>query len=191
MRSQLKSSLKNSRGSREEIRELRNGLDVLDKVQGAVSEGQKELADEVQEKNIKQGEKVQNNLEPPNQTDRRRRLATCGLDYKSCFASGHSMSAGMIHLYSRQLLVLAFGVSGQEELSKLSVLVVGLGGLGSPVALNRAFRFNATGVGKLGPVDNVVVELSSLHRQVLHGNSYRRLHWADKGFFGCISLSRG
>ncbi|KAL2630901.1 hypothetical protein R1flu_015587 [Riccia fluitans] len=174
---------------RKEIRELRNGLDLLDKVQGAVSEGQKELADEVQEKNIKEGEQVQNNLDSPNQIDRRRRLGTCGLDNKSCstgvFASGHSMSADMIRRYSRQLLVPAFGVSGQEKLSKSSVLVVGMGGLGSPVALYLA----ASGVGKLGLVDNDVVELSNLHRQIIHTEGFIGQTKVSSAVSACLGVN--
>jgi molybdopterin/thiamine biosynthesis adenylyltransferase len=66
--------------------------------------------------------------------------------------------------YSRHLAIPELGEEGQARLAASSVLVVGLGGLGSPVALYLA----AAGVGRLGLVDADVVETSNLQRQVLH-----------------------
>lgn len=74
----------------------------------------------------------------------------------------------MIHRYSRHLLLPDFGVEGQLSLIKSSILVVGAGGLGSPVALYLA----ACGVGCIGIVDNDLVELNNLHRQIIHSEAY-------------------
>jgi molybdopterin/thiamine biosynthesis adenylyltransferase/rhodanese-related sulfurtransferase/molybdopterin converting factor small subunit len=66
--------------------------------------------------------------------------------------------------YSRQVLLSEVGRAGQERLLASRALLVGVGGLGSPVALYLA----AAGVGTLGIVDPDVVEESNLQRQVLH-----------------------
>lgn len=72
--------------------------------------------------------------------------------------------------YGRQILLPALGVEGQERLLAARVLVVGIGGLGSPVVMYLA----AAGVGRLVLVDYDQVELSNLQRQVVH-------HTADVG----------
>ena len=69
-----------------------------------------------------------------------------------------------IRRYSRHIVLPEVGGTGQKRINRASVLIVGAGGLGSPVALYLA----AAGVGKIGIVDNDVVDLSNLQRQILH-----------------------
>lgn len=68
--------------------------------------------------------------------------------------------------YSRHLTLPEFGIEGQKKLKASSVLLVGAGGLGSPLALYLA----AAGVGTIGVVDFDVVDETNLQRQVLHGS---------------------
>jgi adenylyltransferase/sulfurtransferase len=69
--------------------------------------------------------------------------------------------------YSRHLLIPEVGLEGQRKLKAASILVIGTGGLGSPVALYLA----AAGVGCIGLVDYDVVDFSNLQRQIIHSVS--------------------
>lgn len=69
--------------------------------------------------------------------------------------------------YSRHLLIPEVGLEGQRKLKAASILVIGTGGLGSPVSLYLA----AAGVGHIGLVDYDVVDSSNLQRQVIHGTA--------------------
>ena len=68
-----------------------------------------------------------------------------------------------IERYSRQIILKKIGVKGQKKLLKSSALIVGAGGLGSPIAIYLA----ALGVGKIGIVDKDNVEISNLSRQII------------------------
>ncbi len=69
--------------------------------------------------------------------------------------------------YSRHLIMPEVALEGQKKLKASSVLVIGTGGLGSPVGMYLA----AAGVGRIGLVDYDVVDFTNLQRQVVHGTS--------------------
>jgi sulfur-carrier protein adenylyltransferase/sulfurtransferase len=75
-----------------------------------------------------------------------------------------NLSKEEILRYSRHLVIPEVGLEGQKKIKSASVLIVGAGGLGSPIALYLA----AAGVGRLGIVDYDLVEESNLQRQILH-----------------------
>jgi molybdopterin/thiamine biosynthesis adenylyltransferase/rhodanese-related sulfurtransferase len=75
------------------------------------------------------------------------------------------LSPAQLRRYSRQILIPEIGQEGQRRLLDSKVLLIGAGGLGSPVALYLA----ASGVGTIGLVDDDAVDESNLQRQVLHG----------------------
>jgi len=70
-----------------------------------------------------------------------------------------------IRRYSRHLILPEVGLAGQKKMRSTSVLCIGAGGLGSPIAMYLA----AAGIGRLGIVDFDLVDLSNLQRQILHG----------------------
>jgi molybdopterin/thiamine biosynthesis adenylyltransferase len=76
-----------------------------------------------------------------------------------------TLSPQEIRRYSRHLLIPEFGTEGQLRLKTAKVLVIGCGGLGSPILLYLA----AAGVGTIGVIDGDRVDESNLQRQVLYG----------------------
>ena len=79
-------------------------------------------------------------------------------------ASNMTFSQNEIQRYSRHLIMPEVGMTGQKKLKSASILLIGAGGLGSPLGLYLA----AAGIGRLGLVDFDVVDHSNLQRQVLH-----------------------
>jgi molybdopterin/thiamine biosynthesis adenylyltransferase len=69
-----------------------------------------------------------------------------------------------IRRYSRHLILPEVGLAGQKKIKATSVLCIGAGGLGSPIAMYLA----AAGIGKIGIVDFDTVDYSNLQRQILH-----------------------
>lgn len=94
-------------------------------------------------------------------------LQSLGASESSCAATQR---------YQRQTTLESFGAEGQLKLSNLKVLIVGVGGLGCPVASYLV----AAGVGKIGIVDGDQIELSNLHRQILYGEDD----------IGCMKVAR-
>src|SRR5436190_18098075 len=76
-----------------------------------------------------------------------------------------SLSPQEVARYSRHLIMPEVALEGQKRLKASSVLLIGAGGLGSPLGLYLA----AAGIGRIGLVDFDVVDFSDLQRQVLHG----------------------
>ena len=75
-----------------------------------------------------------------------------------------SLTPTQVNRYSRHIIMPQVGSKGQRTLMDSKVLIVGAGGLGSPVAVYLALA----GVGTIGLVDFDVVDLSNLQRQILH-----------------------
>ena len=82
-------------------------------------------------------------------------------------AGGSELSSKDLERYSRQVMLEEIGYEGQLKLKKAKVCVVGIGGLGNPIAT----RLVAMGIGKIRIVDRDVIELSNLHRQTMFDES--------------------
>src|ERR1700712_2882841 len=79
-------------------------------------------------------------------------------------APGAELDAGELERYSRQIRLPQIGLEGQRRLKNARVLVLGVGGIGSPVLLYLA----GAGVGTIGIVDEDDVDVSNLQRQTIH-----------------------
>ncbi|MEA2833626.1 MAG: molybdopterin-synthase adenylyltransferase, partial [Methylobacteriaceae bacterium] len=75
------------------------------------------------------------------------------------------LSSEEVERYARHIVLHGIGGPGQQKLKAARVLVIGAGGLGSPLIQYLA----AAGIGEIGIVDDDAVSLSNLQRQVLHG----------------------
>ena len=82
-------------------------------------------------------------------------------------ARPRALTPQQVQRYSRHIIMPQVGSMGQRRLMDASVLLVGAGGLGSPLAMYLA----AAGVGKIGIVDFDDVDITNLHRQLLHGHN--------------------
>jgi adenylyltransferase/sulfurtransferase len=80
--------------------------------------------------------------------------------------NGSRLTPEEINRYSRHVTLPEVGVAGQERLKAARVLSIGAGGLGSPIGIYLA----AAGVGTIGVVDNDVVDVSNLNRQIAHSS---------------------
>ncbi|MBV8165137.1 MAG: ThiF family adenylyltransferase, partial [Candidatus Eremiobacteraeota bacterium] len=80
---------------------------------------------------------------------------------------GAALSREELARYSRHLILPEVGLAGQRALKSASLLLVGAGGLGSPLGLYLA----AAGIGRIGLIDDDVVDVSNLQRQVIHGSA--------------------
>jgi len=82
-------------------------------------------------------------------------------------ATGAALTLDQARRYARHIILPEVGSIGQRKLLAAKVMLIGAGGLGSPAALYLA----AAGVGTIGIVDYDVVDLSNLHRQIIHGHA--------------------
>lgn len=76
-----------------------------------------------------------------------------------------ALSHEEVERYSRHLIMPEVSITGQKKLKAASILLIGVGGLGSPLALYLA----AAGIGRIGLVDYDVVDYTNLQRQIIHG----------------------
>lgn len=90
-----------------------------------------------------------------------------------------------LHRYSRHILLAEIGAIGQAKLRAARVLVVGAGGLGSPLALYLA----AAGIGTIGLVDHDTLELSNLQRQIAHTTARIGANKADSAAVAIAALN--
>ena len=104
-----------------------------------------------------------------------------------CSPDDHEDTFNTLELerYVRHLSLPAFGIEGQAKLKNARVLIVGVGGLGSPAALYLA----AAGVGSITLCDADTVEVTNLHRQIIHANDRVDISKAHSGAMSCKALN--
>lgn len=91
--------------------------------------------------------------------------AVAGGNYLNIPTDGVELSKDEVERFSRHLILPEVGMEGQKKLKAASILLIGTGGLGSPLGM----YLSAAGIGRLGLVDFDVVDKSNLQRQVIHG----------------------
>ncbi|KAK7103886.1 adenylyltransferase and sulfurtransferase MOCS3-like isoform X2 [Littorina saxatilis] len=111
--------------------------------------------------------------------------ASDGTEPKTIHNGNQKLTNDQIGRYSRQLILPELGVKGQVKLLSSKVLIVGAGGLGCPAAIYLA----AAGVGKIGIVDYDEVEISNLHRQILHTEHRVGVSKAESVAISCRNLN--
>ena len=95
------------------------------------------------------------------------------------------LSTHELERYARHMSLPGFGIEGQAKLKNASVLIVGVGGLGSPAALYLA----AAGVGSITLCDGDTVEVTNLQRQIIHAENRVGVAKAQSGFWSCKALN--
>jgi len=83
----------------------------------------------------------------------------------------HKLTKAHRERYSRQIAANGIGEAGQIKIMKSKILLIGLGGLGSP----SAYYLTGAGVGTIGIIDNDTVDISNLHRQIIHFSNDRNI----------------
>ncbi|KAG0238942.1 Molybdenum cofactor synthesis protein 3 [Actinomortierella wolfii] len=109
------------------------------------------------------------------QSSLRKDVSTLQHDHTTPFEKVAKLTNPEIARYGRQLILPGFGIQGQLDLRNSSMLIVGAGGLGAPCAL----YLGAAGVGRLGIVDHDTVDISNLHRQVIHNEARQGMSKAE------------
>ena len=117
------------------------------------------------------------------------RLASVAGGFQAWLAEGLPVAAkhdvDFLDRYSRHLRLPQVGLAGQEALASANVVLVGVGGLGSPVA----FYLAAAGVGRIRLIDDDVVDRSNLQRQILHTDARIGLPKVDSAAFSLAALN--
>jgi molybdopterin-synthase adenylyltransferase len=105
--------------------------------------------------------------------------------WRLCFAYHAPMTDDQLLRYSRHILLNEIGVEGQERLLGARALVIGAGGLGSPVAL----YLGSAGVGKITIVDNDVVDMTNLQRQIAHNQARVGMNKAQSAHESIVAIN--